>query len=135
MPGLAGKNSVIKVGDSANTLRDWSQKLQSFSMSQAIDQIETSVLGSINKDFITGQVGRTTSVSGFWDATIDGWISGSIGVDDRTIEISPEGTATGKVKYTSTVNLSNYNIEMSNSGAVTLSVDLQWTGALTRGTH
>ena len=52
-----------------------------------------------------------------------------------SFEYSPEGTASGKVKYTGEAILTNYAISSPVGDVVGYSADLQVSGAVTRGTH
>ena len=95
----------------------------------------------VDKGFITafkaiGAGCATISISGLWDATLDGVLGGIMGQSATvSFEYSPEGTASGKIKYTGEAIATSYNQASPVGDVVTFSADLQVSGAVTRGTH
>ena len=61
---------------------------------------EGTTLGADNKTYIAGLKDATISLAGLWDATADA-IFGAVVGQSATLsyEYSPEGTASGKIKY------------------------------------
>ena len=97
---------------------------------------ETSTLGSSNKSFVVGLKDATIGLAGLWDATADAIFGAVVGqTATLSFEYSPEGTASGKVKYTGEAILTNYAISSPVGDVVGYSADLQVSGAVTRGTH
>ncbi len=76
----------------------------------------------------------TISVSGIWDATLDGYISGTEPAS-RSFIYGPAGSTGGNVKYTGEAIMTNYSVSNPVGDVVTFSMDLQVTGAVTRGTY
>ncbi len=137
MAGKPGFKAVIKIGNGKNVLTDVTAWTTQAALRRAKEQIEASVLGEGDKEFVSGQRSFVVPFSGNWHPTPDAVFNDDLDddKDERNFEFSPEGTATGKIKYTGKVNLSQYDIDSSNSGLSTFSCSAQGTGAITRGTH
>ena len=103
---------------------------------ETADVAETSVLGASNKTYIVGLKDATISLSGLFDATADAIFGAVVGqTATLSFEYSPEGTASGKIKYTGECILTNYAMSSPVGDVVAYSADLQVSGAVTRGTH
>tara|TARA_Y100000310_G_scaffold14608_1_gene14761 strand:- start:3678 stop:3926 length:249 start_codon:yes stop_codon:yes gene_type:complete len=76
----------------------------------------------------------TISVSGLWDATVDGYIIGTEPAS-RTFIFGPAGSTGGNVKYTGECIVTSYAISNPVADAVSFSLDLQVTGDVTRTTY
>ena len=131
-----GKDSVFKLDNSGGSLTDISTYVNNVDFPETADVSETTTLGADNKTYIAGLKDATISLSGLWDATADA-IFGAVVGQSATLsyEYSPEGTASGKVKYTGEAILTSYAISRPVGDAVGYSADLQVSGAVTRGTH
>ena len=131
-----GKDSVFKLDNASGTLTDISTYVNNVDFPETADVSETTTLGADNKTYIAGLKDATISLSGLWDATADA-IFGQVVGQSATLsyEYSPEGTASGKIKYTGEAILTSYSISSPVGDAVGYSADLQVSGAVTRGTH
>jgi predicted secreted protein len=131
-----GKDSVFKLDNSGGSLTDISTYVNNVDFPETADVSETTTLGADNKTYIAGLKDATISLSGLWDATADA-IFGAVVGQSATLsyEYSPEGTASGKIKYTGEAILTSYAISSPVGDAVGYSADLQVSGAVTRGTH
>lgn len=130
-----GRNTVFKVQDAANTLTDISPVLKDVSLPISADTPETTAFGSTNKTYVIGIKDGRFSCSGMYDATVDALLSGIFGFETaRTFEYGPEGSTTGRVKYTGSVFLTSYSVSGSVADMVAASCEFQVTGALTRTT-
>ena len=131
-----GKDSVFKLDNASGSLTDISTYVNNVDFPETADASETTTLGADNKTYIAGLKDATISLSGLWDATADA-IFGAVVGQSATLsyEYSPEGTASGKVKYTGEAILTSYAISSPVGDAVGYSADLQVSGAVTRGTH
>tara|TARA_R100000482_G_C5108299_1_gene139138 strand:+ start:47 stop:457 length:411 start_codon:yes stop_codon:yes gene_type:complete len=131
-----GKDSVFKLDNASGSLTDISTYVNNVDFPETADVSETTTLGADNKTYIAGLKDATISLSGLWDATADA-IFGAVVGQSATLsyEYSPEGTASGKVKYTGEAILTSYAISSPVGDAVGYSADLQVSGAVTRGTH
>lgn len=131
-----GKDSVFKLDNASGSLTDISTYVNNVDFPETADVSETTTLGADNKTYIAGLKDATISLSGLWDATADA-IFGAVVGQSATLsyEYSPEGTASGKIKYTGEAILTSYAISSPVGDAVGYSADLQVSGAVTRSTH
>jgi|TARA_R100000742_G_C4272378_1_gene91560 predicted secreted protein len=131
-----GKDSVFKLDNASGSLTDISTYVNNVDFPESADVSETTTLGADNKTYIAGLKDATISLAGLWDATADA-IFGAVVGQSATLsyEYSPEGTASGKIKYTGEAILTSYAISSPVGDAVGYSADLQVSGAVTRGTH
>jgi predicted secreted protein len=128
-----GKATNFSLDDTGGTSRDISDTLTSVDFPETIDTAETTAFGSTSKSYIVGLRDATISVSGLWDATIDGYIIGTEPAT-RTFIFGPAGSTSGYVKYTGECILTNYSVSNPVGDVVTYSIDLQCTGGVTRTT-
>lgn len=131
-----GKDSVFKLDNASGSLTDISTYVNNVDFPESADVSETTTLGADNKTYIAGLKDATISLAGLWDATADA-IFGAVVGQSATLsyEYSPEGTASGKIKYSGEAILTSYAISSPVGDAVGYSADLQVSGAVTRGTH
>ena len=135
MPTFAhGKSTDFAIDDTGGSSRNISDTLTDVSFPQTIDTAKTTAFGSSNKSYIVGLKDTTISVSGIWDATVDGYISGTEPAS-RSFIYGPAGSTGGNVKYTGEAIMTNYAVSNPVGDVVTFSMDLQVTGAVTRGTY
>ena len=130
-----GKNAVFKIDDSGGTPRDISDTVNEVTFSQSLETGETTSFGSSAKTYVAGLSDATLSISGTWDATVDGYLAGGIGVDTLSFEYGPEGSTTGYVKYTGECIMTSYEPGSPVGDVVTYSAEYQITGAVTRGVY
>ena len=135
MPTFAhGKSTDFAIDDTGGSSRNISDTLTDVSFPQTIDTAETTAFGSSNKSYIVGLKDTTISVSGIWDATVDGYLSGTEPAS-RSFIFGPAGSTGGNVKYTGEAIMTNYSQSNPVGDVVTFSADFQVTGAVTRGTY
>ena len=135
MPTFAhGKSTDFALDDTGGSSRNISNTLTDVSFPQTIDTAETTAFGSSNKSYIVGLKDTTISVSGIWDATVDGYLSGTEPAS-RSFIYGPAGSTGGNVKYTGEAILTNYSQSNPVGDVVTFTADFQVTGAVTRGTY
>lgn len=140
MAFVHGKNAYIQLDNSAGTLTSLTSISNEVSYSQSIETAETSVFGTSAKTYITGQNDATISISGLFDATSASVIEGTIDAliagtnASATLVFGPEGNGTGKKKITCETIVTSYEISAAVGDVVSLSVELQRTGASTIGT-
>ena len=131
-----GKDSVFKLDNSGGSLTDISAYINSVDFPETADVAETTVLGNGNKTYIVGLKDATLSIAGLWDSTIDGILGAVVGqAATLSFEYSPEGTGSGKIKYTGEAILTSYAQSSPVGDVVGYSADFQVSGAVTRGTH
>jgi len=136
MAFVHGKDSVFKLDNSGGSLTDISTYVNNVDFPETADVAETSTLGASNKTYLAGLKDATISLSGLFDATVDAILGAVVGqTASLSFEYSPEGTGSGKVKYTGEAILTSYALSSPVGDVVAYSADLQVSGAVTRGTH
>ena len=129
-----GKSTDFELDDTGGTSRSLSNVLTSVDFPEIIETAEATAFGSTSKSYIVGLRDASISVSGLWDATVDGYIIGTEPAT-RSFIFGPAGTTGGNVKYTGECILTNYSVSAPVGDVVTFSLDLQVTGNVTRGTY
>jgi predicted secreted protein len=130
-----GKNAIFKITDSGATLRDISNVVKEVTLPRSIETGETTSFGSGAKTYVTGLSDATISVSGTFDATVDGYLAGLIGSDATAFEYGPEGSTSTRIKFTGSAILTKYEIGAPVGDVVTFSAEFQVSGAITRTTY
>jgi hypothetical protein len=128
-----GKSTNFSLDDTGGTSRDISDVLVSVDFPEIVETGETTAFGATSKSYIVGLRDATISISGLWDATVDGYIIGTEPAT-RTFIFGPAGSTSGYVKYTGECILTNYSVSSPVGDVVTFSLDLQCTGGVTRTT-
>jgi predicted secreted protein len=131
---IHGKSTDFELDDTGGTSRSLSNVLTSVDFPETIDTAESTAFGSTSKSYLVGLRDATISVSGLWDATVDGYIIGTEPAS-RTFIFGPAGSTGGNVKYTGEAILTNYSVSAPVADVVTFSLDLQVTGNVTRTTY
>jgi hypothetical protein len=132
-----GKSAVFKIGSSGTpgTATDISNVLDDVSFPRTIGTGETTAFGATAKTYIVGLADGTISIKGKFDATVDAQVAGLAGVDGVAFEYGPEGSTTGRVKYTGTCVMTKYEVGAPVGDVVTVSAEFQVSGAVTRATY
>ena len=129
-----GKSTDFAIDDTGGSSRNISNTVTDVSFPQVQETSETTAFGSSAKSYIVGLTDATFSVSGLWDATIDGYLAGTEPAT-RSYIFGPAGSTSGYVKYTGECIMTNYSVSNPVGDTVTYSADFQCTGAITRGTY
>ena len=130
-----GKSVDFALDDTSGTSRNISDTLNSVDFPEVTETADTTAFGSSSRSFIVGLESATISISGLWDATVDGYMKGGTEPASRSFIYGPAGSTGGNVKYTGEAIMTNYSISSPVGDVVTYSADLQVTGAVTRGTY
>jgi len=130
-----GKSVDFALDDTGGTSRNISDTLNSVDFPEVTETADTTAFGSSSRSFIVGLESATISISGLWDATVDGYMKGGTEPASRSFIYGPAGSTSGNVKYTGEAIMTNYSISSPVGDVVTYSADLQVTGAVTRGTY
>jgi predicted secreted protein len=130
-----GKSTNFTLDDTAGSVRDISNTVTSVDFPETLDTAETTAFGSSAKSYIVGLTDATISVSGIWDATVDGYIAGGAEPASRSFVFGPAGSTASNIKYTGEAIVTSYSISNPVGDVVTYSLDLQVTGAITRTTY
>lgn len=112
---------------------DVSAYLKSVKFPQDAETKDVTVFGNQAKAFIPGLRDGKITLEGFFDPTFDGIIQPLVATQ-VTFTYGPQGTAVGSVKYTGNGIVTKYDLDEGVEGPVTVSIDLQCTGPITRGT-
>lgn len=137
MPFVHGKAAAFKLDDSGGTLRDLSTYINDIGFPRSIETAETTTFQASGsaKTYITGLTDATISISGLFDSTADGYLSGVLGqAATITFEYGPAGSGVGSIKYTGECIMTGYEVSASVGDSVQASADFQVTGAVTRTT-
>ena len=128
-----GKNAAFKIDDSGGTLRDISDVLTDVSISRTADVAEVSAFSNSSKAFVAGLKDATLTISGSFDATVDGYLSGILGAQG-SFEFYPIGTTGGNPKASGEAIMTSYDRTPDIGGAVTFTAAFQVSGDVTEGT-
>jgi len=135
MAFVHGKSAVFKLDNASGSLVDYSSYLEDISFPRSVETAETTTFGSSAKSYITGLTDATISLSGKFDATADSTIAAVVGQSATlSFEYGPAGSTGGNVKYLGECILTSYEVGATVGDAVTASVELQVSGAITRTT-
>jgi hypothetical protein len=111
---------------------DWSSYMDSESLDQVRDTLETTAFGDGARTYIAGLQSGSISLSGPWDSVLDGYV---IATNDGAVvayEFGPEGSS--GVKKSGNALFTDYSVSTSVDGRVEWSASFQPTGAITTGT-
>ena len=128
-----GKNAAFKIDDSGGTLRDISDVLTDVAISRTADVAEVSAFSNSSKAYVSGLKDSTITISGSFDATVDGYLSGILGVEG-SFEFYPIGTTGGNPKASGEAICTSYDRTPDVGGAVTFTAAFQVSGDVTEGT-
>ena len=128
-----GKNAAFKIDDSGGTLRDISNVLTDVSVSRTADVAEVSAFSNSSKAFVAGLKDASITISGSFDATVDGYLKAILGVEGD-FEFYPIGTTGGNPKASGKAIMTSYDRTPDVGGAVSFSAAFQVSGDVTEGT-
>jgi len=128
-----GKNAAFKIDDSGGTLRDISDVLTDVSISRTADVAEVSAFTNSSKAYVAGLKDATLTISGSFDATVDGYLSRILGAEG-SFEFYPIGTTGGNPKASGEAIMTSYDRTPDIGGAVTFTAAFQVSGDVTEGT-
>ena len=128
-----GKSAAFKIDDSGGTLRDISNVLTDVAVSRTADVAEVSAFSNSSKAYVAGLKDATITISGSFDATVDGYLSGILGAEG-SFEFFPIGTTGGNPKASGEAICTSYDRTPDVGGAVTFTAAFQVSGDVTEGT-
>jgi len=132
-----GKKTGFHVTDSSTTLRNITQFLNSVEISKTGDTAEVTTFNTTNatKAYLGGLKDATLSLEGKWDATVDGYLDGIVGLA-KTYYLqvpSTDASAADFVQYTGTCIMTAYSGPAASvDDAVTFTADFQLSGSQVR---
>lgn len=131
-----GKSAVFKVDNSAGSLTDISNTLNSVSFPREAETLETTSFGSSDRSYVVGFKNQTISVEGSFDATVDAHLAAILGQEASvSFEYGPEGSTATFTKYTGECLMTSYETTAGVGDIVAYSAEFQITGAVTRGAY
>lgn len=123
-----GSEGTVKSG--ANAVAE----IRSYTITETGDTIEDTTMGDAARTYKAGLKTFTASVDVYWDET-DTTGQGSFDVGSTvTLNIYPEGAASGDMYYTGSAIVTEKSITAAFDGMVEASFSLQGTGALSETT-
>ena len=128
-----GKNAAFKIDDSGGTLRDISNVLTDVAVSRTADVAEVSAFSNSSKAYVAGLKDATITISGSFDATVDGYLKGILGAEG-SFEFYPIGTTGGNPKASGECIMTSYDRTPDVGGAVNFTAAFQVSGDVTEGT-
>lgn len=136
MAFVHGKSADFRLDNSGGSLTDISAYLDNVSFPQPIETAETTTFGASSKSYIVGLKDSSISLSGKWDSTVDAQIAAVLGqAASLSFQYGPAGTTVSNIKYTGECYVTSYDVSAPVGDVVTFSLELQVTGAVTRGTY
>ena len=128
-----GKNAAFKIDDSGGTLRDITDVLTDVAVSRTADVAEVSAFSNSSKAYVAGLKDATITISGSFDATVDGYLKGILGATG-SFEFYPIGTTGGNPKASGECIMTSYDRTPDVGGAVTFTAAFQVSGNVTETT-
>ena len=128
-----GKSAAFKIDDSGGTLRDISNVLTDVSVSKTADVAEVSAFSNSSKAYVAGLKDATITISGSFDATVDGYLKAIVGASG-SFEFFPIGNSSGLPKASGEAICTSYDRTPDVGGAVTFTASFQVSGDVTEGT-
>jgi len=123
-----GSEGTVKVGSDAIA------EIRSFSLEESADTLEDTTMGDTARTYKSSLTTFTGSVDVFWDET-DTTGQGALTIGASvTLNVYPEGDASGDTYYTGTAIVTGVTRSSSFDGLVEASITVQGSGALTATT-
>ena len=124
----AGSEGTVKVGSNAIA------EIRSFSIDETADTLEDTTMGDTARTYKSSLTSFSGSVDVLWDETdTSGQGALTIGAS-VTLNLYPEGDATGDTYLTGSAIVTGRSISSSYDGLVEMSITVQGNGALTSTT-
>lgn len=140
-----GKVAVIKMDNAAGTLVDISAISNNVDYPESFGTGETTSFGQTAKSYLVGLTDATVSVGGSYDNTLMATIRAAVAAcvtstvggsgQTLTIEYGPQGSGTGKPKYTFEAVPTGVSFSTPVGGIGTFKLDLQRSGPTTDSTY
>lgn len=137
MAAVHGRLTVVKVDDSGGTLRDISNQVRNSSLQNSAQEIDVTAYQDTARQYISDFPDGTFNLEGNANATVMGYLYGILGqAATVSVEYGPEGSASGKRKYTFEAVLTQLNDAGASTGqANQFTATFRVAGAVTVGTY
>lgn len=124
----AGSEGTVKVGSDAIA------EIRSYSIEESADTLEDTSMGDTARTYKPSLTNYTGSIDVLWDET-DSAGQGALTIGaEVTLNLYPEGDASGDVYYTGSAIVTGRTITGTYDGLVEMSITVQGNGALTEST-
>lgn len=140
-----GKRTVFKMDNAAGTLTDLTSIGKDATFSRSTEMADASHFGTQDKEYVPGLSDATFAIKGLFTTAQDALITaaydaqnaGTVGGagETLTVEYGPEGSASGKPKYTQETLITSIEITGSVGDLVGLSINFQRTGGTERDVY
>lgn len=136
MAFVHGKTAVLSLDNGSASLTDISAYLDGVTYSPKADTGETTTFGATAKTYLAGLKDATIKLQGKFDSALATILSDNLGASaTKTFEFGPEGSASGKFKFTGECIVTGFEVDSPVGDIVTMSAELQVTGAVTATTY
>ena len=125
-----GKAAVFSIDDTGGSARDISDVLNSIDFPETTDTAEVTAFGASSRSYIVSLESATISISGMYDATVDGYLKGGTEPASRSFIYKP-GVTSGDAIYSGECILTSYSLSSPVGDVNTFSADFQVTGTVT----
>ena len=132
-----GRNTVVKVDDSGGTLRDISNQVRNCSFQRNANEIDVTAFQDTGRVYLADFPDATFNFEGNAAATVMGYLHGIVGQEATvSVEYGPEGSASGKRKFTFEGVLTSLTESGASVGqANQFQAALRVSGGITLGTY
>lgn len=123
-----GSEGTVKVGSNAIA------EVRSFSIEETADTLEDTTMGDTARTYKSSLTSFSGSIDVLWDET-DSTGQGALTIGASvTLNLYPEGDATGDTYLTGSAIVTSRSISSSHDGLVEMSISVQGSGALSTTT-
>ena len=133
MAGHASKDFVVKIGNASNTPTTVAN-INGGDLAITVAELDVSSAGNDDMEYVPGQRSGVFSGGGPWTAADHALFMGILGMPDRVLEVYQIGEGAGNVRMSATGFVTAYNPSVSLGSAVSYSVTIRISGALTTAT-
>jgi hypothetical protein len=136
---VAKKRGILtdfRIDNSGGSLTDISTQCKMVDLSNDVESFDVTAFQSTNKEYLVGFTDGKFAFDGFFDGTINAHLMGILGQEATvSVQWGPEGSASGKPKFTCEGFLTSYKPTSAVNAPNTFSAAIQVTGAITVGTY
>ncbi len=128
MATYTGKDGAVSIGDNAVAA------VESFSLNQTVDEVESTVMGATYKSFITTFTEWTADCNVYWDPTDTTGQGGLTPGASVTLKLYPIGNVESAKYFEGAAVVTSLGVEVPLGGMISRAVSFRGTGALTEKT-
>lgn len=134
-----GYKAYLALDSAAGTPTNLSPYIDDVTVSQSVDMLDVSTIGTASKSSLPGlTAGDTIPLAGPYDVTVHTHLSNALGTSNAgtslTVLYGPGGSVSGQAKVQAEVFIANYTLKSAVGSRADWSATLQVTGAFTNGT-